>query len=257
MSSKGQGQRLMIPMLRAYMDDSGSGGDSAYYVLSGVCGPVVSWVEFEEQWQAVLDDHPRIEYFKMSEAESRKREFQGVSIEERDGKLKRFIDVISKFKLLEFSCYVKQSDFDEVVRPFLPQKYHDPYFFLFPGVIESCVRYAGLEHHGAQVDFIFDESQKIERLAQPFYGQLRFRPRYKKSVGIIEHRSDRVFLPLQAADLIAWQTRRFLCCRDEPMRKELGALHTSGNGAWARTRLRRKQLLDLVEQTRMDEREGR
>ena len=38
--------------------------------------------------------------------------------------------------------------------------------------------------------------------------------------------SDKVILPLQAADLIAWQIRRFKCFREEPLRDALKRLHT-------------------------------
>jgi hypothetical protein len=57
-------------MALAFVDDSGSGGDSAYYVLAGYVASKDEWGAFIEDWQSVLDLPPQMKYFKMSEAES-------------------------------------------------------------------------------------------------------------------------------------------------------------------------------------------
>ena len=57
-------------MLKAFIDDSGSGGDSEWYVLAGYLGTIQGWDSFDAQWMDILNRHPRIAYFKSSEAES-------------------------------------------------------------------------------------------------------------------------------------------------------------------------------------------
>lgn len=62
-------------MAFAFVDDSGSGGDSPYYVLAGYSADEATWRAFWGDWQGVLDLSPKLDYFKMSEAESLKGQF--------------------------------------------------------------------------------------------------------------------------------------------------------------------------------------
>ena len=58
----------LYTMLRAFVDDSGSGGDSKWFVLAGYVGTVQQWELFDAPWIAALHAFPPIEYFKASEA---------------------------------------------------------------------------------------------------------------------------------------------------------------------------------------------
>jgi hypothetical protein len=51
-------------VLKAFIDDSGSGGDSPWYVLAGYLGTVEGWDLFDGQWEEVLHEPPYIEYFR-------------------------------------------------------------------------------------------------------------------------------------------------------------------------------------------------
>src|SRR6516164_5038315 len=102
-------------MLKAFVDDSGSGGDSLWYVLAGYVGTVEAWDSFEVPWRAVLDSPPKLEYFKASEAESLRPDGQwaGVSKNERNARLNSFIRVISKSANRAFHVRVRQRDYNE------------------------------------------------------------------------------------------------------------------------------------------------
>ncbi len=63
--------------LRAFIDDSGSGGDSPWFVLAGYVGKVEAWDAFHEPWRKVLEVPPQLEYFKASEAESLRSDGSG------------------------------------------------------------------------------------------------------------------------------------------------------------------------------------
>jgi hypothetical protein len=88
------------------------------------------------------------------------------------------------------------------------------------------------------VDFIFDQQVGVETKARRLYHHFRgWYPNWR--LGRVGFGSDKKVLPLQAADLIAWQTRRFMCSR-EGTRKELKRLH-SGRPPF-RTTLKRRDL---------------
>jgi hypothetical protein len=80
--------RFCVTVLKAFVDDSGSGGDSTWYVLAGYVGTVEGWDSFDDQWRSVLQQEPSINYFKASEAESLRPDGQwaGITKQQRDSK---------------------------------------------------------------------------------------------------------------------------------------------------------------------------
>src|SRR5271166_3973486 len=88
--------KVYVSAMRAFVDDSGSGGDSPWYVLAGYVGTVEAWDRFDTSWQAVLDGPPKLEYFKASEAESLRPngQWRGITKEERNARIAALIKVI-------------------------------------------------------------------------------------------------------------------------------------------------------------------
>ena len=211
----------MSVMARAFIDDSGSGGDSRYYVLGGYSASIEEWEQFSDLWQAELDRSPSIRYFKMREAESLRRQFSGWSAEARDAKVNALIDVIYSCRLIEASIAVPVKEFEEILRPELPPDCSDPYLICFSCLVAAFSmtnRYAG------KIDFVFDQDQKNEKKARAWYPLSKVLLHNPGFFGEINFWNDEDFAPLQAADLIAWQVRRALC-KDEPIRDTLRRLH--------------------------------
>ena len=57
---------LVDPQLAA--DASGNEPQSPIFVFGGLIAPAAKWADFSAAWQAALDEPPKIEYFKISEA---------------------------------------------------------------------------------------------------------------------------------------------------------------------------------------------
>jgi hypothetical protein len=209
----------------AFVDDSGSGGDAPYYILAGYYAPLAIWREFCPKWQKILDLEPRLEYFKMSEAESRKGEFSGFLPEQRTRRVNRFIDVILTHHLQEASVAVPRETYTKILYPILHKYHASPYYFAFIAMVSALAginRYSG---SAEETDFIFDEQVGMETKAVRLYHRLKgYFP--ERQFGRVAYRTDKDFLPLQAADLIAWQMRRFRCTPEEPLRDELRRLHS-------------------------------
>jgi hypothetical protein len=65
-------------------------------------------------WQAALDVAPKLEYFKMSEAESLKGQFSDFSPEQRTKRVNQFIDVIQAHNLQEASVAVSAQAYQNI-----------------------------------------------------------------------------------------------------------------------------------------------
>src|SRR5947209_18589160 len=115
-------------MALAFVDDSGSGGDSPYFVLAGFVASESTWNRFIPDWQAVLNLHPSLTYFKMAEAESLKAQFSVFTRNQRDLRLQQLIDVILAHDPCEVSIAVSAKDYGEILLPILPKSRSSPYY---------------------------------------------------------------------------------------------------------------------------------
>jgi len=207
-------------------DDSGSGGDSQYFILAGFKASIPTWASFADEWEVVLHQTPRIEYFKMSEAESLKGQFSGCDPTTRDKKVNDLITVIERHDLWAGCCAVDGVGYEEIAAANMPPRYDNPYLLAFARLLSI---FSGQEqYYGASsaseiwmpttkpstytpVDFVFDRQPGKETAARRLYDRLIEIEPYTKMIGNLDYRSDKEFLPLQAADLAAWQHRRRRC----------------------------------------------
>jgi hypothetical protein len=213
--------RYCVAVLKAFIDDSGSGGDSTWYVLAGYLGTVDGWNSFDAQWTEVLHAPPRIEYFKASEAESLRPDGQwsGVSKELRDSKIDALIEVIGRCTRRSLCVRLRQRDYDQIIKGHIPEMWDNPYYLLFTMIVGVAINIERIDGESEDVDFVFDKDEQHERqfdlMLPPIRRMDTLDGRFVNAV----RRDDKQFLPLQAADLLAWQTRRFNEPNDEPIRK--------------------------------------
>jgi hypothetical protein len=211
--------KVNVCALRAFIDDSGSGGDSPWFVLAGYVGTVEAWDSFDKPWRTVLDGHPKLEYFKSSEAESLRPDGQwaGISKGERNQRIDTLIEVIGNHTLRSLYVRLKQQDYNEIIKPYIPDAWDNAYYHLFIG---SIAAFTSIEKHlGASrpIEFFFDRQNRLEKPSKRLYdmvgGQL-----FGNRVVDVHYEDEKLFLPLQAADLLAWQLRRRFSVIDEPPR---------------------------------------
>jgi hypothetical protein len=198
-----------VAQLKAFIDDSGSGGDSPWFVLAGYLGAAEAWDAFDRRWRAALDGPPKLEYFKHSQMYRPETQWgQFKSEGQRNERLDRFIEVIGGHALRAIYVRVKQQDYDEIIEPYVPPMWRNPYYFLFIGFLSSATsteRWAGTSR---KIEFFFDNNQEVEKPSQRLYSQVCGLPQFAGSVEGIHYKDEKQFLPLQAADLLAWEVRR-------------------------------------------------
>jgi len=203
-------------ILEAYLDDSGSGGMSQrFFTLAGFLSDYESWGKFADEWKAVLDEPPTIPYFKMNNfyrPEARNSVFKGWDRSAIDEKLKRLISVIRYNVMMRISSKVSLEDYERYVKGRIDDPtVDDPYFFCFYQIIYSVAIHQKTYKWNYQTDFFFDEQSKIgdntKRWHQIFKSMASddIRP-YIGSPPIF--RDDKLFRPLQAADLYSGALRR-------------------------------------------------
>src|ERR1035441_10617733 len=118
---------IEAPVLKAFIDDSGSGGDSPWVVLAGYIATADGWGGFDAEWVRVISSDPRIDCFHASEAESRRPDgrWAGVSKVTRDKKIDCLIQVIQKFELQPISVRMRQSEYEQQIKGVIPRYWDD------------------------------------------------------------------------------------------------------------------------------------
>jgi hypothetical protein len=204
-------QALMI--VTAFMDDSGSEGKGPVFVLAGYIAPVDIWDDFIGAWQVGLDGPPRLEYFKMKEARRCKDAFKDFTPAQRDERVSTLADIISKQPVV--TAYVLTLGWEDFRRA---QSEHPevtdchPYDMLFHSTIYNATKpFVG----GAPffIRFVFDEQGRAGERALLTYkrGKALLPPEQAGMiVGSPGLEDDKKVLPLQAADLLAGQVRRYM-----------------------------------------------
>lgn len=210
--------RLLFCMLASFTDDSGSDKRGPVFILAGYVSTVALWQEFSDAWHAGLQSGPRkLEYFKMQEAAfSGKGQFKKWRRAERDAKVDELARIVKRYAMFGVQAVLWWNDFNAVQARY--RKYPiDPYILLFNHVMAAAVTHVRRLQIEEKIEFYFDDQGRTGDIALQAYriAQARIAAEMLEYVaGPPNHKSDRVVLPLQAADMLAWQSRRF-CAENE------------------------------------------
>lgn len=124
--------------IQAYVDETGLDGRGSLLLFSSLLATAFDWANFSDRWKSVLDESPRIDYFKMDEAVGFSEQFYGVSESQRNYKLVRLAKAIyGEYPIIE---HVVTADLDAIrneLKPRVRKPSSDPYFWPFQLTIGS------------------------------------------------------------------------------------------------------------------------
>lgn len=212
---------------QAYLDDSGSEPSSPIFFLAGFIASESSWRAFEADWLAALNLEPKLDYFKMKEAFRLQDQFhrrRGWTEAKRDERLMQLVEIIKAHALVRVCSSIKNADFDRYVKSLdVPERKHstDNPFWMLLMRVGLCVAIFG-DQVGAKgvCNFICDEQLGAEEEMRAWWPTLAPLARrtaeermsksdlWERISPIPEFGNDKVRIPLQAADLYAWQLRK-------------------------------------------------
>lgn len=208
-------------MLKAYFDDSGSHNEAAFYVVAGYVAPIEVWLSFEKQWRAVLAAEPAIEYFHGNECFSRSNQFAGFEQADAVAKVYHLVDVIFRHVSYEVSVAIPRPAYDRYIASLIGNaditKYSNPYMFCYQqiAIMMSALFPVMSASEGLSVDLVLDQQKDVVGMVQELHSMFAS-TRDFGNFGAVTFANDRLVVPLQAADLIAWGLHRFLTKGEVP-----------------------------------------
>jgi Protein of unknown function (DUF3800) len=215
----------MILQPQAMIDDSGTEPQSPIFILGGFVAAADGWAKFSSDWQAVLDQPPKLDYFKLTEALSLSAKGQfsrqkGWDETKRDNRLIDLAHVIRKYAAIRVHASMNHEEFIRYVQSLaVPQRKlgSDHPYLLLASQLMLAVGVSG-DRLGLDgpCDYFFDEQEGFSEDFSEWWPSFKAllntsgRSDLKKYIGSSAptYRDEKTFLPLQAADFYAGYLRR-------------------------------------------------
>ena len=201
----------VLAFLQAFVDDSAAERGDGRLFMAGYINTVANWERFSDDWNAVLRRQPEIDYLRMTEANALDKQFRGWSVPTRDLKLAKLAKVIRRYKPESFHFSVDRAEYLRRMKPVAPRGLASAHYAGTFGVVTIVTRFLATTGFKGKVDFIFDEQSGVSADLALFFDFMakHLPPEARNLIARVPHHgSDKDYLPLQAADMLAWHLRR-------------------------------------------------
>ena len=201
-----------LAMLSAYFDDSGTHDSSKVVVVGGIMGTESELLSLESMWRFHLNRpldglKPPIREFHAYDCFHSKGEFEGWSRTETDFFRHQLREVIIKSHVSGYGFACVREEWDAEIQGTLRDINGDSEGYAIRSCFVRALRWAQMATFDPDISFIFDYRQQSERDTRAVFDAFKEHWRDKNIVGIYFLDSTKI-LPLQAADLFAWEFNR-------------------------------------------------
>ncbi len=218
-------QRLVLE-LTAYLDESGTHSGSEAVAVAGFLSTAPKWVEFAAQWQMALNDFG-LDYFHMNKFANMVAPYDTWSEQERRARLSRLLNIIKANAGASIGIVFQKKAFELLFPERATAICGGPYGLAASAcMIDMAENLQEIEVE-ARVAYVFESgSEGARQMGRVFQANLKDQERREK-LGLSSQRFEnkRDFLPLQAADILAYelykQTPKDLQLEDTPSRYPL------------------------------------
>lgn len=207
----GPGHKL-LSMLAAYCDESGKHKEASRCVVAGLRANASTWKHFSLRWRSELKVRG-ISAFHMVDCEHGKNEFKGLSIRARENLQSRFIGILNEFTFVAVALSMPWELHPHAVEPIKGKQYKSsPYFLLFQSVIGQLVQHRHGLMPSSRISFFFERQRGFEGTAHTVYNRMKDEGDLKPRLGPLVYldKADPEGVPLQAADILAYESFRYL-----------------------------------------------
>jgi hypothetical protein len=201
---------------RISWDESGGVDQPGNYVLAGISVNIDAWRSMNAEWRKVLNQKPRIPYFKMSEAMRTgdpESVFFSWTKKQVNAKVRRLRDAIKRSSHHVILSSFSIDDFNKAKeKSALNEKYKDPYLVAFAGslllVNDSMSR--SRDRHMKPVLVYDSMDHMIRKRATTIYDGIASTAYGTWLPTAATYDDDKLDMGLQAADLLAWIYRNLV-----------------------------------------------
>lgn len=216
-----------VMLAEVYIDESGSHAGSPVLCLAGYIFASGRANEFSQRWAKALDSY-RLPFFHMVDCAHGAAPFDGLSPEQRIAVEKEMIALIREYSEYGFAVSVYERDYDSVIPPGLKAHTGSAYSFCVRQCLTLVKDWLNSSDFKGDVAYYFEagHARQCEALSilNDIFNERILVNHYQHAAHVFADK--RKFLPLQAADLLAWQwhTDKKHKMLRQPPRKDFAAL---------------------------------
>jgi hypothetical protein len=205
-----------LAMLVAYFDESGIHDYSKVVSVAGLLGQTRAWSRLEKPWAKNLAV-PRIKdlWFHAYECEEGVKQFDGISRPIRESLVAGLTNALLDRGLAFVGGSVFREDWENCAPPEFKQRFPDPYAFCIESAVQEACRFVDHNAPGERVALVIALPQHklyrehVELVIDYLYHKSDLYP----SLGSVTFGKPQELIPLQAADLFAFENYRYLAAR--------------------------------------------
>jgi hypothetical protein len=233
-------EKVFVSLI-AFADETGTHDRTGVHEGAEVAGVVgyLSWKEdwdiFTGLWNEVLK-HYEVPVFHMSEfsdeingPKNPKWPYRGWSREKKDQFIRELVANTRDNALIGVGGLVGVRDYDAIVPDWLKTQIGHPYYFcfqlFFDTILDALTKFEHPFPPGEQVAFFFDQQQEFKNKALEVFDNLHAIKDVDNRMGAITFVRKEQYIPLQAADLLAFRMRKVVT-------RKLKGLQAINSGSW-------------------------
>jgi hypothetical protein len=202
-------EELVLAMTyNVVFDESGKYKDSEIVIFAGLVATAERWGEFGRKWNTLLRG-AGLRYLHMVDAVQMNDDYAKFRdrIPDRDQLLLSLAELVCEHALEGTINRISMSEF-RALNQAVYQRYKDPFYYAFEGGIEALAKSPTLEP-GDRFNLICDDSEEYSGECLKAYRRLsKLNPDIANKFGMICFGDDKMYSPLQAADMLAYCFRR-------------------------------------------------
>lgn len=229
-------------LLKAYLDDSGKSNDpqEAITCIAGAISPLKAWEDLEEEWKQILNrfamPYLHMKEYAHSTPGSPFEKWKG-NEEIRTLFLSSLMDVMRRHVLGIIGTTVPNEDFRRLTVA-QQQSVHDPYFLCLQQTLLAAGVNAFAEFktvgksleipssnlpEGEKIEVIFSKQEEFKSMTESFHSIMQERATIGPMLGSFTWASYKDVIPLQVADLVAYEMKHFASTLIDASRKSIRA----------------------------------
>jgi hypothetical protein len=205
----------MVMLHRAFFDASRTQRQSGAYVIGGYVGTEALWTALEAEWQANLK-YWEITDFHLTDCLAKRGQFSRLDTHKSELCALSFGQILKDANPVVVWSGLLDEEWSALApSPAFRARYPTPYQFLFHDILWQLGAWRHQHARGEMVAPVFDVDAD-PRSVRPILDSVRSSPLYEDLVAGVTFGSRRVFVPLQAADIIAGEMQRHWFEREYP-----------------------------------------
>lgn len=225
-----------IVVLRAYMDESGTHDDSPVVVVGLYVAKPKIWVQWTKDWNR---NKKPIKVYHAVDCHNRTGEFEGWSREDRNAYAANLLPVLGRHPIMGLIIGIHMDAFRAAMekRPDLREMFGTPYTACFQWTVQTLL--SMMDKHGdTQRVAFFHECNDYEDEAKSAFAYVKAQKVLNNRIITLAFGGKGDYVPLQAADTLAYEANHLLRDPSKPERLSWKAMNPGVDTEPEKSRIR-------------------